>query len=183
VAYEPPQATRAARDASPEAIAEEAARSGFERGFARGQADGRAALEGELARLRERFGASMAQLAELERHIVDENKARVLGLALEIAGRVVRERIAAGDPVAERVAAEVLADAPRSGTRVLRVHPDDHAALLQALPRLREQGSITLEMDPSISPGGVVVETPLEKVDARLETALSSIADALEEAK
>ncbi len=183
VAYEPPQASRPGRDASPEALAEEAQRAGFERGLARGQAEAKAALDAELRRLRERVAASVAQLAELEQHIVEETKERILALALEIAGRVVRDRIAAGDPVAARVAAEVLTDAPRQGTRVLRVHPDDHAALLQALPGLGEPGSITLEMDASIAPGGVVVETPLENVDARLGTALSAIADALQEAR
>ncbi len=180
--YTPPEsAGRPGEEQTPEARVQEAVRAGFSQGLARGRADGAAAYEAERQKLRAETAAALAALADARRKVLEECRGAVLDLALEIAERVVRARIEAGDPVAERIAEEVLAGQPRAGARTVRVHPDDHHALLEMAPRLGSEAALDVVPDPSVAPGGVVVETSHEIVDARIETAFTSIREALEE--
>lgn len=180
--YSPPESSGTAGDLqSPEARVEEAVRAGFAQGLARGRAEGAAAFEAERQKLRGEVAATLATLAGTQGRILEECRGAVLDLAIEIAARVVRERIEAGDPVAARIAEEIVAAGPKNGTRTIRVNPADHHALLEIEPALASSGPLEIVPDPSVTPGGVVVETSQEIVDGRIETALTSVREALEE--
>ena len=181
-AYRAPEAVANGGDpASPEFRIEEAIRAGFAQGLQRGRAEAQTELDAELARVRAAHAQALAELAELKRQVLDRNRKELLELAVEIASRIVRARIADGEPVAERVATEILRSTPLKGTRVIRVNPDDHAAILTLVPELAEPGTVEVTPDGSISPGGLVVEDPDEVIDARIETALDVIGGVLDE--
>jgi flagellar biosynthesis/type III secretory pathway protein FliH len=59
---------------------------------------------------------------------------------------------------------------------VLRVHPDDLAAVEDRRPRWlggeESPGEVSLVADPSVGRYGCVVETPAGRLDARLKTQL-----------
>lgn len=179
--YQPPEIpkTFGNRADEPQARIEEAVRAGYAEGLQRGRADARAELEAERARLAAQLAARLETLHATEREMVEAGKTRLIELALLIAGRLLRERLDAGDPVIARIADEVLIDAPQSGVRTLRVNPADHHALLDIQPRLGEPGSLVIVPDPAVTRGGLIVEATNEMVDARLETALAAIRDAL----
>ena len=66
------------------------------------------------------------------------------------------------------------------------VNPDEVEYVKEKRPefldRISELKSITIESDPSITPGGCFMETAFGSVDARLETQLEKIAKAVERA-
>ena len=82
---------------------------GYAEGFERGRRDGMAEAERQQRAAAGRLAGSLATLHALERRILHEVQAEVTELAVAIASKVVRERIAAGEPVAARIAAEVFA--------------------------------------------------------------------------
>lgn len=179
--YLPPEATGIA--VSPERQAEEAVRAGFQQGLARGRAEAAAALETERARLRQQQAEVLATLADLHRALLEEYRDALLALAVEIASRVVRERVAEGDPIVARVAAELLDGGLRTTRRTVRVHPEDHETLLAAVAAISETGPLEIVPDPSVGQGGLIVESAQEITDARLETALAGVREALEDAQ
>jgi flagellar biosynthesis/type III secretory pathway protein FliH len=66
---------------------------------------------------------------------------------------------------------------------VLRVHPDDIAAVEQTRPnwsqRIAAAAEVHLVADDSVGRNGCVVETPAGRLDARLQTQLDALERAL----
>ena len=180
-AYEPPETSASLLDSSPEARIDEAVRAGFAQGLQRGRAEAAAALDAERNAQRQKAAAALAEIHALRGQVLAALRSETLDLAVEIAGRIVRERIESGDPVAARIALETLADAPTSALRRVRVSPDDHDALLSAVPSLGGPGTVEIVPDPSVPQGGVVVESGEETVDARIDVSLAAARDALDE--
>ncbi len=159
----------------------EATRAGFQSGFERGQAEGRAALDKERAVLIARLSSSLETLHTAEANAVAETKRKIVDLALLIASRIVRERIETGDPLATRIAEELLARAGRGGTRTVRVHADDLPAITAICSALTEAGDTTVVADPRVDRGGIILESKHEELDARIATQLGIYYDALQE--
>ena len=105
-------------------------------------------------------------------------------LAMRMAEKIVG-RAAKMDPeVLANIAAEALAAArARTGLVLLRVHPDDLSAIDTARPALAARMAAAVELrvvaDAAVSRGGCVVETPVGRLDARLETQLAALEQAV----
>jgi flagellar assembly protein FliH len=118
--------------------------------------------------------------AEAERPAVKE--AAVL-LARKMAEKIVGHAVDLDAGVMADIAAQALAAGRGCGAGiVLRVHPDDRAAIEQARPRWLgrgEVGEVRLVGDVSVGRYGCVVETPVGRIDARLQTQLDWLERAL----
>lgn len=133
----------------------------FEAGRAQGLEEGKA-----------QAAALLAQAQEQRRHAQEAQLEEALSLATALAARIIGE--AARDPaVTARVVAQSLAQAESSRPRV-RLHPGALDAARAALGAACE-----LVPDPSLAPGGCIVETEWGQLDARVEVALRALADAL----
>jgi flagellar assembly protein FliH len=79
-------------------------------------------------------------------------------------------------PVVER-SLQMLSDREQL---TIRVNPDDLKVVLDAKPQLLEAvdgiQKLTVLEDPSVRPGGCLVQTPTTEIDARLETQLQELA-------
>lgn len=106
----------------------------------------------------------------------------VVALALAVAARVLA--LAVEDPRAARETARRALEQARGCERLLlRCHPGDEAPLRSA--DLRPAGALaalTIEPDPSVGRGGVLLETEAGTVDARVERQLERLAHGLVEA-
>jgi flagellar assembly protein FliH len=176
--YQPPSHPSAEELAD---LRAEAQRAGLQQGLERGRQEGLQALERERSELLARMTATLATLHRLEAELVQRSRGELLDLALLIAARIVRERIDAGDPVASRIAEELIGRVGRSGGRQVRVHPDDLQAITTACAQLADPGSIEVIADPQVDRGGVIVESPQEQLDARIGTQIGIYQDALQE--
>lgn len=107
----------------------------------------------------------------------------VVTLALDVAHTILGREAASGPDVLRDVAKRALQRVRRARRIVLRVNPADANLATQQLrawlPAGTEPDSLGVEVDPSVEPGGVVIESDLGRIDARLEKQLDAIAHAL----
>lgn len=154
----------------------------FERGHEEGRIEGRDEVATEYARraeaLRLEVARSLKRIADLEETLVHRHRQTMIDLALEIASRIVRARIEAGDPVVARALAEALDAAPDGQPIRARVHPDDVGAVRDELNDLVERRRVEIEADEEIERGGCVVEAPGGTIDASVATALDAMREA-----
>lgn len=141
-----------------------------------------AAAEGRergLAAVTELLAGARVQAARAQREAESELRA----LAVRIAERILGRELALRPEAVVDVAAEALRLSGEPREIVLRVHPDDLAAVERGKPRLLERchsaHAATLRADESVGRGGCIVETELGVVDARLSTQLDALERAL----
>ncbi len=180
--FRPPERAGAA-DGSPEELAkrrvEDAVRAGYEEGLRRGREEAEQQLAEQLIAVRESLARSTAELHGLADRMLELVKDEIVGLALQIASRVVRDRIEAGDPIVTRIADEMLARLGEGVRCRIRVHPDDREALASMQPELEKKGLVELVVDPTVGRGGLIAEAGEEELDARLGTAYQALWEAV----
>lgn len=131
-----------------------------------------------------RAAAVLAQAALARDRILREAEREVVTLALAVARKVLGRELAGGRDAVVDLAAAAIAEARARREVLLRVSPADGAAIRAAGGRLGAALSLApLEVreDPSIEPGGAVVDTEAGRIDARVETQLEVIRRAVAE--
>lgn len=147
-----------------------------ERGWQAGYEAGRGLALEELGARIEALGKSIEALVPLRSEIVRQAEQDLLRLAIRIAEAVVREKVASDSGPAVRALAEALAEIPRTDALSVRCHPGEEPALAAWLSRPGGlPAAFTLRPDPSITPGGCIVESALGEIDVRVETQLRII--------
>lgn len=162
-----------------EAVAEGRA-TGYAQGWQAGLVAGQTAAAAELASVREQLALVVgraAQTIETNLEQADAEWSDLTSQATTLAFAVVealvgRELALAADPGADAVR-RALASVPGGTELVLRLNPDDAAALAtETLPNDRE---CTVVADASLSRGDCVAEAAVTKVDARIASALDRV--------
>lgn len=154
--------------AEADAVCEEARRAGF----AAGREEGLASVTELAARLR-------AEASRREEEAAPELRRLAVRIAEKILGR---ELQLAPDAVVDVVRAAIVAARARREL-VVRVHPDDLAAVAAAAPRLAAElarrGDVAVRGDAAVPRGGCLVDTEVGTIDARLDVQLAAIERAL----
>ncbi|WP_158542276.1 FliH/SctL family protein [Lujinxingia litoralis] len=103
-------------------------------------------------------------------------------LAFQIARRLIGEALEVAPQRVEAMVAQSLELVRGKRQLLLRVHPDDLQALRQAEERLSYVvggASVHLQADEDVERGGCLIETESGQIDARLQTQLQVLQDAL----
>lgn len=158
---------------------EAAYRAGFEDGRTQGLKLGRAEAKEAI----DRFAEVVDALVDRQRALVQENESALVDLGVEVARRIV------GACAETRREPVLLAVSDclgylRDRTRiVIKVNPKELERVKEARKEWLESvegiGTLTVQPDPEIAPGGCVVETDAGDVDARVEERLSMLHAAL----
>jgi flagellar biosynthesis/type III secretory pathway protein FliH len=136
----------------------------------------------------ERAAAEVTRLLVSARVTAEAERAAAkdaaLVLARKMAERIVGRAVALDPSILGEIAGQALAASrARGGSVVLRVHPDDLAAVEQTRPnwsqRVAAAADVSLVADESVGRNGCVVETPVGRLDARLQTQLDALERAL----
>ncbi len=146
-------------------------------GFAAGHEAGRQAAAAEATEL-------------LVAARIDADRTRELGrepaatLARRMAERIVGRTLTfAPALMADIVAQTLAASRAQTGAVVLRVHPEDLAAIEAARARWAVQVPDTVQLrvvaDAAVGRHGCVVDTPVGRLDARLDTQLAALEKAI----
>jgi len=102
--------------------------------------------------------AAIGQINQSKEEWLRHWEARTVGLAIKIAERVVRREIAADSQITLNLVREALELASGSATVVVRMHPEDHAALRVQVEELVTQisslGTVQVVADPTMTKGG-----------------------------
>lgn len=159
--------------AEADGLRQEVARRGYEAGFEAGRDAGLASVTGLIAAAHVEADAVRARTRDLAVVLARRMAEKVVGRAVELSPEVM------GDIAAQALAAS----RPRAGRLVLRVHPEDLAATEAARARWRERLPAEVEVqvveDAAVGRSGCVVETPVGRLDARLDTQLDALERAL----
>jgi flagellar assembly protein FliH len=134
------------------------------------------AARGELERA---WAERLVDLARERARLRDAGAEQVATLALEVAMHVIGEQVAVDPALLARIVGRALAKARAESSVRVTLHPDDRAALEHHLGERGLPPEVVLEDDASQARGGCVVRGPLVTVDARVETALATIAHAM----
>jgi flagellar biosynthesis/type III secretory pathway protein FliH len=107
-----------------------------------------------------------------------------LVLARKMAEKIVGRAVELDPSIMGEIAGQALAASrARGGSVVLRVHPDDLAAVEQTRPnwsqRIAAAVDVHLLADDLVGRNGCVVETAVGRLDARLQTQLDALERAL----
>ncbi len=131
--------------------------AGHAAGFDAGQAAGRAEASALSAETAQRIADLCFSYAEAEAKILARLRPLFRALADRIVPAVLHDTL--GVALAEELDAAVVADLARPA--VLRVPPEDHAAVDSALSALARKPFV-LRADPALSRGQALIETPTQ---------------------
>jgi flagellar assembly protein FliH len=147
-------------------------------------AHGRAAASAPAVVDREAALAEVTALLVAAHGAAEEARAAAKDVALVLARKMAEKIVGRAvdlDPsiLGEIVGQALTASRARGGAVVLRVHPDDLGAIEQTraqwLRRIAATASVRLVADASVGRAGCVVETPVGRLDARLQTQLDAL--------
>ena len=179
-------ANREARRIVEEASARSAEieKQAYLKGHQKGEKAGQEIILQQLAPFLEHFRVMSDVLVGLRDRQLKALEPEILRLAVKIAKRIVHEELSVNDEVVCGVARAAVEEAvDREHVRIL-VSPDDCEFLERYKPELLTvQGvrQIEIEADPSIGPGGCVVETTSGEIDARIEAQQSKFDELTEQ--
>jgi len=159
-------------------------RAARQSGYQDGYRDGLAALEGfkqsYASQTTAQVGALLASFGD-ELAGLQQEMARTLAIAAtQLAHRIVRSEIGTRPELIAHVAQEALDTLMLSAKHItLRVHPDDHALVLQGAAETLQTRGARLLADASMARGGCLVESDIGIIDATIETRWRRAAAAL----
>lgn len=156
----------------------EALRSaGHQSGYADGKAQGEAEVHGNLVE-----ALSLITASQNERHrLAQENEAALADLGMTIARRVIGAHLEEKPELIKQIVSDTIAELEPSTALEVRVAPSDLEMIEASRAELERMvqgaggstGEVTIVADDTITPGGVVLVSPVGEVDARVETKLS----------
>ncbi len=155
-------------------------KSAHDAGYAEGHEAGRQAALAESTALL----ASARLDAEAVRR---DTRAGVVALGRRLAEKIIGKAISLDETLLTELVIQAVDDARvAQGIVLLRVHPEDLAALERQRPslvsRMNSQVVLRIEADARIGRHGCVVQTPTGRVDAQLSTQLDALEKALADA-
>jgi flagellar assembly protein FliH len=175
----PVLATETGADAAaPEARLAEAREQAYAEGFQHGHDAGaqsvRDAMEATMRRTAEETAVRMAQLLRTTREHLKHNEhdisRHILELACDLARQVIRQELVQHPVQLQGVVSEAMAQLIDDNLpATVRMHPADLALMKGALLETLGDPAPDFVADPNITPGGCVVESRTNSVDATIE--------------
>ncbi|MGD9692775.1 MAG: FliH/SctL family protein [Phycisphaerales bacterium] len=167
--------------------AEVGRKAGHAEGHAQGRIEGReAALEAdaeEISRLVGVWEEAAVRFEAQRDRLMGELRTDVLRLALAIAERVVKRVVEIDEGLAAREVESALELVAANSRAVVAVHPDDRTNVEGIvggiLRRFGRAGHVEVVEDETVTRGGCVIRSARGSVDARVETQLERIAQAV----
>lgn len=156
-------------------------RDAFAKGYAQGERAGNEAAVARGDAMLRRLAQTIEELQALRAELIHRTERQVVELALAIARKVIQRESAIDTDLLmamARVALDRLAD---TATASIRLHPDDHAAVVG-----RSQGGVAaaghavqIVADPAVRRGGCVVRSDVGAIDIGVGAQLDELTRAL----
>ncbi len=159
-------------------------RDAYEKGFAQGEKDGLEIGGKRVDKILEKIEQVLQETVKYKKTFMAKCEEEALGLIRRIAEKVVHGLARVDHEIVRKTIFEafrLVADCSAITVRISREDMDYVKELRsEFFDRINGLKSITMETDPSITPGGCYMETAFGDVDGRLETQLEKIATAME---
>lgn len=150
--------------------------AGLKAGLAAGKTQGEAAWQAKLDEL----GLIRQELIARDASLLQEAEQEAIELALAVAERVINHKLRHDDAVVQAALQQVLEVAKGSREALLLVAAEDFSLLWQKrtewknlLPGVKE---FTIQADPTLTKGDLILETNQGTIDACVDTVLEQVA-------
>lgn len=145
--------------------------AGYQDGYRDGQAGMEAFKETFARQMAAQFGALLANLDGQWNGLEEQMALAVTRTAVQLARQVVRHELDTRPEIVARVAQEAVGAIVLSARHLrVRLHPADMQHVQDGAGEALKARDARLVADPSIEPGGCIVESDLGQVDARIGT-------------
>jgi flagellar assembly protein FliH len=146
-------------------------------------------LQGELEIQKQRYEQAMQvleaaaeKLHRVYEKMIVEHRQGIAKLAVDIARKILAQKVKDGDYQIESIIQEALNNSPTRQNVVVRLNPQDIAQCQQMQQGDGVFASVKLVADPDIGPAQCVIDTPKGKVEALIEEHLEQVSRALTKA-
>lgn len=158
---------------------EKARKEGFQQGLNQGLQDARQQVSGVVKELKQ----MIAQGQSILEGTIRDQELEIRQLVVAIVGRVIQKKIETEDDIVLHVAEECLRHAAdRQRVRIM-VHPDDQKKVEDWAPEFThifdDIEKISIESDPRVQRGGVIVESGAGGVDGRIDKQIEILNEAV----
>ena len=160
-------------------------REAYEAGFAQGEKDGFEIGAKKLDKMLDLTEQTLKGMVAYKSEFIKLYEKEIFQLIFHIAEKVVRGKVEIDHTIVRETILEAFNLVVDRSEVTIRISPEDieYVKEIRAefLDGIKDLKSITIESDPSVSPGGCFMETVFGHVDARLENQLERIARAVEQ--
>ena len=126
--------------------------------------------------------AAAEKLHRVYEKMIVEHRQAIAKLAVEIARKILAQKVKDGDYQIELIIQEALNNSPTRQNVVVRLNPQDLARYQQMQQGDGAFASVKLVADPDIGPAQCVIDTPKGKVESLIDEHLEQVARALAKA-
>src|SRR5579863_4526672 len=144
-------------------------------GFEEGQAASRQSLAGEVESMRMKLGRSLEELTGARPRYRRQAEQDVVALALAVARRILHRELTVAPEALLGLVKAALDKMEAREVHQVRVSRQDAAMLRQFFEQMGLPQRIEVIADPSLAPGGVLIESSRGVLDASVDTQLSEI--------
>ena len=165
------------------AEAERKVQEAYQLGLEKGEAAGRAEFQESIAASAESLHAAAEAMRAAREEFLDSLEPDVVALSKLVAERVLDREVRTDPELIIATVRRALAKIIDRQRLIIHVHPKDHAALKAHEVALLEEFEgievLRIEPDESVTPGGCVVVSEMNQLDARMDTLLENVLQAL----
>jgi flagellar assembly protein FliH len=164
-------------------ITEAARKAGYEQGYAEGRAEAGEAVRREWTDRLAEAKALLEDAYRMKEQIIQEAEPFLIELSVAIAGKIVDRELEQRPEWVIDLIRKSLARRREQGVITLCVAPDQLAFVLAARDELElavdSQAELQIVPDPTVTDRGCVIRTSFGSIDARIDTQLEEIKQAL----
>jgi len=148
-------------------------KNAYEHGFHQGEKAGLEIAERKIEAMMKRYADTVLEVGKLKPTLYLQAEHDVVKLALEIAKKIVHREVRIDREIIQTLVRVALSHVAVKSAVTVRLHPADHAFMLEkraaALPSGESEREMVLVADKSIERGGCLIEAECGDVDARIE--------------
>lgn len=170
-----------------EALAEQAQNNGYLEGFEKGYQEAAQEFHSQYDPIMVQVADILDQLSEYQSQSLREQEHNLIELSITVARRILGQNLQADPGAVTQLFQELVEDNSREEYIKITLSPDLLPIQAKAGEKVRKLltdlgANVTVAVDPELSQGGAVLETPKGVVDVSIETQLNNLkAAALDE--
>lgn len=179
------QAEKIIEDATQEAQSqvEEITQTAYKEGFEAGRQEGLENITQELEHLVLSINDFAKSNFEIKENIIKSAYLDIISLVIEIARKVCSKSLELDETLIKEVTEKAIQSLKDKENITIIVNPQMAEKIYSISEELKEKipqlSSIKIVEDQSVSPDGTIVESPLSRVDCRIQSQINEIADKL----
>ncbi|UCD95220.1 MAG: hypothetical protein JSU69_03990 [Candidatus Zixiibacteriota bacterium] len=158
---------------------EESERKGSKEGYDRGLSDGHK----EAQKVVDNFASLINDAVKQRQVLFDEAHQKILELVLRISKNVTFDAARIDPEITAKIIAGAIGKLVDKSKIKVKVHPDHLPLMEQQIDRFKGDSTavkeITIEPDNRVRYGGCFIETPKGDIDARVESQMEALAEAI----